>query len=141
MNGIEVKMMNDEERHLTEPVQGSGDFSPTTFNLSGTMETVMGSEALFQQIADMLIESSPHHIAKIKEAIAGNDSGALEREAHSLKGAVGNFGADDVYDAAFHLEELGKNGEMASAAEGLTKLERALVKLVSEMKIVLRRMS
>ena len=130
-------MMNDEKQSM----QDSDNFSPTSFNLSTTMETVMDSEALFQQIANMLIEHCPDQITRIKEAIAENNSGALEREAHSLKGAVGNFGADDAHEAAYHLEKLGKNGEMALAEKGLTDLERALEKLLSELKIVLRRMS
>jgi HPt (histidine-containing phosphotransfer) domain-containing protein len=122
-------------------VQGSDNFSPTVFNLESTMETVMDSEALFQQIAEMLIENCPNHIAKIKSAINENDSDALEREAHSLKGAVGNFGADNAYEAAFHLEKLGKNGDMASAAEGLSNLEKELGELITELKLVLRRMA
>lgn len=128
--------MSDEER----PEQASDAFLPTSFNLAITMETVMGSEELFQQIAGMMIENCPDHIAKIKAAIAENDSGALEREAHSLKGAVGNFGADNAYEAAYHLEKLGKSGDVALAEVGFQKLENALEELVSEMKIVLRRM-
>ena len=134
-------MMSDEEQQGIQPVQGSEDFSPTAFNLPSAMETVMESEALFRKIADMLIESCPGYIERIRNAIADNNPGVLEREAHSLKGAVGNFGADDAYEAAYHLEKLGKNEEMATAVEGLSNLEKALEQLVSEMKIVLGRMS
>ena len=104
------------------------------------METVLGNEDLFQEIAGMFIESCSDYISKIKEGITRNDAGILEREAHSLKGAVGNFGAKEAYDAAYHLEKLGENGEMATAAAGLTALERALNELTSEMKIVLQEM-
>jgi hypothetical protein len=41
---------------------------------------------------------------------------------------------------AYRLEKLGKEGEMATAEEGLSNLERALNELVSEMKIVLQEM-
>ena len=129
--------MGDETKEVPE----SETFSPTTFNLESTMETVMDSESLFRQIAEMLIDHCPDHIDKIKAAITDNNSGALEREAHSLKGAVGNFGADDAYEAAYHLEKMGKNGEMALAGQGLSNLESVLAELISEMKIVLRRMS
>jgi len=37
------------------------------------METVLGNEDLFQEIAGMFIESCPDYIAKIKEGIAGNE--------------------------------------------------------------------
>jgi two-component system, sensor histidine kinase and response regulator len=68
------------------------------------METVLGNEDLFREIAGMFIENCSNYIAKIKEGIAGNDAGILEREAHSLKGAVGNFSAKEVYEAAYRLE-------------------------------------
>ena len=133
--------MCDEAHQGTQPLQGEENFSPTTFNLSIAMETVMDSEELFQKIADMLIESYPGYIDRIGDAISGNDPALLEREAHSLKGAVGNFGAEDAYEAAYHLEKMGKNGEMETAEEGLSNLENAFDQLISEMKIVLRRMS
>jgi len=104
------------------------------------METVSGDEDLFREIAGMFIESCSDYIARIKEGITGNDTNILEREAHSLKGAVGNFSAKEVYEAAYHLEKLGKEGKMATAEEGLSNLERSLNELVSEMKIVLQEM-
>ena len=108
--------------------------------MSGIMETVLGDKDFFREIAGMFIESCSDYIAGIKEGIAGNDGGVLEREAHSLKGAVGNFGAREAYEVAHRLEELGKEGEMATAAGELSNLENALNALASEMKIVLQEM-
>lgn len=135
------EQMSDQKGPEAQPAKEAGEFFPTTFNLSSAMETVMDSTELFQKIADMLIEACPGYIERIRKAIAENDPGTLEREAHSLKGAVGNFGADDAYEAAYRLEKSGKNREMTTAKEGLSTLEAALDQLVSEMKIVLRRMS
>jgi response regulator RpfG family c-di-GMP phosphodiesterase len=87
------KSQSEKEQKPTQPSQGSKPFSPKTFDLSSAMETVLGDEDFFREIAGMFIESCSDHIAKIKEGIAGNDAGILEREAHSLKGAVGNFDA------------------------------------------------
>jgi len=134
------KSQREKEQKRTQSSQGSKTFSPTTFDLSSAMETVAGDEDLFREIAGMFIGSCSDHIAKIKEGIAGNDAGILEREAHSLKGAVGNFGAKEVCEAACRLEKLGEEGKMAAAEEGLSDLERALNEFVSEMKIVLQEM-
>ncbi|MFZ0448766.1 MAG: response regulator, partial [Desulfatiglandaceae bacterium] len=131
---------SEKEQTRPQPSQGSKTFSPTTFDISGAMETVLGNEDLFREIAGMFIETCPDYIAKIKEGIAGNDAGILEREAHSLKGAVGNFSAKEAHEAAYRLEKLGKEGNMATAKEGLSNLERSLNELVSEMKIVLQEM-
>jgi two-component system sensor histidine kinase/response regulator len=134
------KSQSEKEQKRIQPSQGTKTFSPKTFDLSGAMETVLGNEDLFQEIAGMFIESCPNHLARIKEGIEENDAGILEREAHSLKGAVGNFSAKEVYEAAYRLEKLGKEGNMATAEEELSTLERALNELVSEMKIVLQEM-
>jgi len=131
---------SEKEQNRPQPSQGSRTFSPKTFDLAGAMETVLGNEDLFREIAGMFIETCPDYIAKIKEGITGSDGAILEREAHSLKGAVGNFGAKEAHEAAYRLEKLGKEGNMATAKEGLSNLERSLNELVSEMKIVLQEM-
>ena len=134
------KSQSEKEQKRTHPSQGSKTFSPKTFDLFSAMETVLGDEDLFQEIAGMFLETCSDNIAKIKEGIIGNDAGILEMEAHSLKGAVSNFGAKETYEAAYRLEKLGKEGKMATAAEELLNLERALNELASEMKIVLQEM-
>ena len=134
------KPKSEKEQKRTQLSQGSKTFSPKTFDLSGAMETVLGNEDLFREIAGMFIETCPDYIARIKEGIAGNDGGVLEREAHSLKGAVGNFGAKEAYAVAHRLEKLGEEGEMATAAGELSNLENALNGLASEMNIVLQEM-
>ena len=141
INKIARKLQGAKSQKPTQPSQGSKTFSPTTFDLSGAMETVLGNKDLFREIAGMFIETCPDYIARINKGIAGNDGGVLEREAHSLKGAIGNFGAREAYEVAHRLEKLGKEGEMAMAAEELSNLESAIKELLSEMKIVLQEMN
>ena len=134
------KPKSEKEQKQPQPSQGSKAFSPKTFDLSGTMETVLGNNDLFREITGMFIETCPDYIARIKEGIAGNDAVILEREAHSLKGVVGNFGTKEAYAVAHRLEKLGEEGKMAAAAGELSNLENALNELASEMKIVLQEM-
>ena len=47
----------------------------------------------------------------------------MERAAHTLKGAAGNFGARGVVAAAQHLEEMGRAGEMGEAESVCAGLE------------------
>ena len=134
------KSQGEKAQKRTPPSQGSKIFSPKTFDLSSAMERVLDDQGLFREIAGMFIETCPDCIARIREGIAGNDAGILERESHSLKGTVGNFSAKEAYELAYRLEKLGEEGKMATAEEGLSNLERALNELVSEMKIVLQEM-
>ena len=140
INKVARKSHSEKEQKRPQPPQSTKAFSLKTFDLSVAMETVLGNKDLFREIAGMFIESCPDYIAKIKVGIAGNDAGMLEREAHSLKGAVGNFGAKKAYNAAYHLEKLGKEGKMATSEEGLAKLEIVLNEFASEMKIVIQEM-
>lgn len=140
INNVIRKSKGEKEQSKQQPSQGLKTFSPKTFDLSGAMKTVLDNKDLFQEIAGMFIEDCPDHIAGIRQGIAENDAGILERQAHSLKGAIGNFGAKAAYEAAYHLEKLGKEGKMTTAAEGMSNLESAVNELVSEMKIVLQEM-
>jgi CheY-like chemotaxis protein/HPt (histidine-containing phosphotransfer) domain-containing protein len=140
INKVARTSQSEEAHQQTQPSQGSKTFSPTTFDLSNAMETVLGNKDLFREIAGMFLENCPDYIAKIKKGIAGNDAGILEREAHNLKGAIGSFSAGETYEAADRLEKLGKEGEMSAAAEVLSSLESVLNEFASEMKIVLQEM-
>ena len=140
INKVARQSQGAKAQKRTQSSQGSKTFSPKTFDLSGAMETALGNKDLFREIAGMFLETCPDYIARIKKGIAENDGGILEREAHSLKGAIGNFGAREAYEVAHRLEKLGKEREMAMAAEELSNLEGAINQLVSEMKIVLQEM-
>ncbi len=118
----------------------STDCEPTAedvFELSRALEIVGGDIALFKEIADMLLENLPDHIAKIREAINRQDATSIEHTAHTLKGSVANFGAMRVYDAANQLELIGKEGRLTEAEESLAKLVRELNSLESALKAAL----
>ena len=57
-------------------------------------------------------------------AVAGADARSLEHSAHTLKGAVGNFGAQRAWECALRLEMTGRGGEMSDAESAVNELER-----------------
>jgi PAS domain S-box-containing protein len=115
--------------------------SPETFDLAEAMNTVLGDKALFQEVGNLLLEELPGYMARIRDEIAAGDARGLSRAAHGLKGAVGNFRAHRAYEAAYHLENLGKNGELDKATAGLSTLEGELNSFAHEMKTVLKEMA
>ncbi len=54
------------------------------------------------------------------------DAPQLERAAHTLKGAVGNFAAMRAFEAAQRLEHRGRAGDLAGVAGDLAQLEQEL---------------
>jgi len=104
------------------------------FDLSKALDVVAGKMELFQEIAQLFLESLPMYLNRIQEGIADGDAKALEQAAHGLKGSIVNFGAKRSYDAAYLIEELGKNGKTEEAGEVLTALKKELNALKKEIK-------
>jgi HPt (histidine-containing phosphotransfer) domain-containing protein len=55
-----------------------------------------------------------------------HDAGDLRRVAHTVKGALGQFGAEAACAAAQRLEAMGQDGNLAGAAEACAVLEQEL---------------
>ncbi len=105
------------------------DISPDVIVVSEALERVDGDKELLCELVELFLEESPSMLADIKGAVARNDTKALEYSAHTLKGSVGNFGAKDVYEAAFVLEQAGRAGSLSGTEAALAALEKALQEL------------
>lgn len=68
-------------------------------------------------------------LAAIREATASGDGKALERAAHNLKGALGNFSVEAAVQAAGELWMMGRQRDLKSAGEALAGLEEELERL------------
>ena len=90
------------------------------------LERLGGDEELLREVARLFLGEYPTLMAEIRNAARKNDHDALQRAAHSMKGSVSNFGADGVYQAAFALERLGRQGDLASINDCIERLDHAL---------------
>jgi len=75
------------------------------FDRESFLEKLDGDLGVAGEIAGIFIEDYARGIAMIRDAVAAGDLLKVKREAHSIKGAVGNFSAADAYQAAFELEK------------------------------------
>jgi HPt (histidine-containing phosphotransfer) domain-containing protein len=96
---------------------------------SAVLERVGGDEALLREIAGIFLTEYPGFVSQIREAIDSRDPQKLERSAHSLKGAVSNFGAHTATQAAYQLEVIGRSARLHEAPEALLHLEGRLAEL------------
>jgi two-component system sensor histidine kinase/response regulator len=95
---------------------------------------VGGDEELLQEVAGIFLDEYTETLDQIRKAAESHDSNALERAAHSLKGSVGNFGANAAFEAARRLETIARSrGEMTGLTEALLELEAALERLRPEL--------
>jgi len=90
------------------------------------LERLEGDEELLAEIIKLFVEDAPRQLVTMRAAIQQGDMVVLQRAAHSMKGAAGNFYAHVTVAAALELEQNAKNLDGESSKASLAKLEGAL---------------
>jgi HPt (histidine-containing phosphotransfer) domain-containing protein len=93
------------------------------FDPEVVLDRVGGDEELLREITEIFLSESPELLDEIRAAVQSEDASRLERSAHTLKGAVSNFGAQAATQAALHLETLGRRRDLRDASAALRSLE------------------
>ena len=113
-------------------------FSNQVFDLPEALEHVGGNMDLLREIVQIFSGDYPEQIGQIRKGIASGDDKTVEHAAHSLKGSVSNFAAKRAYDAAYHLEVLGREGKLGEAVEALRELEKEMTELEAVLNAALK---
>jgi two-component system sensor histidine kinase/response regulator len=101
------------------------------------MEAVGGNVKLLARVRDAFTSQSPRLIASMREAIEHQNSDQLYRSAHTLKGAISNFGMGEALDAAIQIERAGREADFARAEAILPQLEVSVRELEDRMSAAL----
>jgi two-component system sensor histidine kinase/response regulator len=123
LEGFEPSPRKDEER-----MDGLGPAEPV-WDFSTALARVDGDTELLGELARLFLGDCARLVSAIEAAVAGRDSEALERAAHALRSAIGNFGAQAAFEAALKLETMGREGHVAEAEEAYAALERQVERL------------
>jgi two-component system sensor histidine kinase/response regulator len=108
---------------------GAASREAAVFDRETALARVDGDLALLQELIRIFLDDFPRQLAEIRQAIAAKDASRLSRAAHSLGGAVANFGAKPAHEAALRLEAITARADMARAAAAAAELEQALDQL------------
>lgn len=106
-------------------------------NRDAALARVGGDVDLLKEIARVFLDDCPRSLAELRDAAARGDCGAVERSAHSLKGAGSNFGASRMVAAALRIEQMGRDGELDDFAAALDVLESTLTSLCNELEALI----
>ena len=117
--------------------EGRGDPAPTgasdpalpPFDPEAALDRVDDDRELLTEILGLFREQAAASRADIEAALARRDGPALERAAHSLKGAASNISAEQVREAGMHLEHAGRAGDWEAAQAAWAELGAALPRL------------
>jgi CheY-like chemotaxis protein len=109
--------------------------APPTPSLSGVLDEAAmrartgNDTSLLRELADLFLQECPRLLTALRDAVTSADALALERAAHALKGVVGNFAAQQAFQAAEVLETMGRESELCHAAEAYARLEQEIEQL------------
>jgi two-component system, sensor histidine kinase and response regulator len=92
-----------------------------------------GEEDLLLELAAVFLEDCPRQLEELGTAIGSGDTARACRAAHTLKGAVGYFGAGSAAGLANRIELLAKDGSLAVADGLFTDLEKQLGCVTEEL--------
>src|SRR5690606_13915968 len=84
---------------------------------------------LARKLVEIFIEQSPALLNQIRGAIEAQDTAALRRAAHALKGTISNFPTGPAREAAARMEGIGVDGDLEAALEMLPQLEGEVLRL------------
>lgn len=87
------------------------------------LDRVGGDLELLLELIDIFREDSQSLVSEIQNAVRRKDAVRLRENAHTLKGSVGNFGAEEAFSAAAQLEAIGDGGDMSDAPQVFGMLE------------------
>jgi histidine phosphotransfer protein HptB len=89
------------------------------------LQEISDGDAEFElELLQVYVDDTHTHIIAVRDAIAKADFSKIELEAHHIKGASGNVGANAMHSIALALEKCGVNKIMDEAPVLLEQLEQ-----------------
>ncbi len=104
------------------------------FDKAGLMTRLAGDEQLARNVLQTYLEETPEEIAALKAYLQAGDAPSIERQAHMIRGASANVGAEAVRAVSFEIEKMAKAGDLQRAAIHLPELESQFGRLSKVMK-------
>jgi PAS domain S-box-containing protein len=121
-----------KEQAMTEATNPSSRSS--IINVEDALERCGGDKEFLGEMLSEFLDFSKTQIASIVHAIETSDAEVLTREAHSIKGASANLGAESISKVALELELCGKQKQLDNAKNLLDQLNTQIHELDEYMK-------
>jgi two-component system, sensor histidine kinase and response regulator len=97
------------------------------------MARMMEDEMLVNIVIDSFLEDIPNQIIGLKNFLETADISGVNRQAHTIKGASANIGAETMRQVAFEMEKAAGEGELTVAGGYLPELEKQFEMLKAEI--------
>ena len=119
----------ESDKVLNSPV----DTDMVVFDRQGMMTRLMDDGELVQIVCDGFIGDIPLQMTALRGYLEKGDGAAVERQAHTIKGAAANVGGNALRSVALQMEAAAKTGDLDIARALLYDLERQFASLKKAM--------
>jgi PAS domain S-box-containing protein len=123
-----------EKEVSKEPVMSEQVKTQSLINLNEALERCGGDKEFLGEMLSEFLDFSKTQLENIVHAIETQDAQVLTREAHSIKGASANLGAEAISKVALELELCGKEQHLDNAKNLLEQLTSQIHQLDEFMK-------
>jgi HPt (histidine-containing phosphotransfer) domain-containing protein len=90
-------------------------------------------DAFVREVAGIYLADAPLRLAELERSLAAGEAPVFARAAHTLKGSSANLGAVPLRGLADRLEQLGRRGELATAAPLLAEAQAEFARVRTEL--------
>ena len=95
-------------------------------------ENVGLDEEDFREIFEIYIETTRPHLAELQQAIEEGNIQRAHEKAHSIKGASGNLGLQEIYDLAREIDDSIREKNINCLENHVRRLNEKFATLVAE---------
>jgi len=124
------RIINNQHIEKEEPSLDLPDMT-ASIDMQKALEAVDGDRELMIELINMFLEELPDTMSNLESCVQNANAEDIERKSHTLKGALGNFGADKAVELSFALEKAGRFNELKNASDTLNALQSEMERVRS----------
>lgn len=130
---------NDSPSLTASPGKGSTSQTPEpVLDRAVMLASVEHDLLLLRELVEIFLAEAPGLLAQIRAGVNEHHAEPVERNAHSLKGALASFGARRAFALAQQVETRGRESRLEEAAGLLSGLESEVVQACHALSDYLR---
>ena len=85
----------------------------------------------YLELIQLFLETGTNDLNGLEDAIAANDIQTVVERSHSLKGASGNLGINEIYEIARDIEASARNNSLEGINESIMQIKENLKEIVN----------
>lgn len=95
---------------------------PAEFDQEDLLNRLAGDDELARNALTIFLDDASNRLTALTEAVRDSRAAAVQKEAHTIKGAAANVSALQVRELALQMELLGRSGQIVEAMRILPEL-------------------